>query len=132
MPRKDLWNQVDSGLIQHLQKHPELENRILLPKVSELAPADQFLRTLLLEKQGDYSTAQTVEDIALKGLYTPEYRSCWQRQLEVLVDQLSGTREPIVDLALGRGYLVKKMLIELDNPVVATDFSPGILRRNRQ
>ena len=132
LPRKDLWDQVASGLIQHLQQHPELTKRILLLPVTELVPADQFLRTLLLEEQGDYTTAQKVEAIALKGLYTPAYRSCWQRQLDAVIDQLSGTQEPIIDLASGRGYLIKKILTELDNPVVATDFSPGILRRNRQ
>lgn len=39
--------------------------------------------------------------------------------------------EPVVDLASGRGYLVEVLARELDRPIVATDFSPRVLRRDR-
>jgi len=39
---------------------------------------------------------------------------------------------PIVDLASGRSYLVEKIVQSLKRPVIASDFSPSVLRRDRQ
>ena len=38
----DLWEQVDSGLIQHLREHPELEHQLMEVPLDTLAPTDQF------------------------------------------------------------------------------------------
>lgn len=132
LPRNDLWEQVDSGLIQHLREHPELERQLMEVPLDTLAPADQFFRALVLEERGNYIEAQIVEDSANKGLYTPEYTNCWNSQLDYVVEWLSTTDGPIVDLASGRCYLVAKLVRRLNRPVVATDFSPGVLRRARR
>ena len=52
--------------------------------------------------------------------------------MEYVVEWLSTTEGPIVDLASGRGYLVEKLVRELKRPVVATDFSPRVLRSDRE
>ena len=132
LPRNDLWEQVDSGLIQHLRAHPELERQLVETPLDELTPADQFLRALVLEAHGQFEEAQVVEDVATRNLYTAEYKQCWDKQVDMLVERLSTGDGPIVDLASGRGYLVKRLIREFDRPVVVTDFSPGVLRRNRE
>ena len=131
-PRNDLWEQVDSGLIRHLREHPELEQQLMETALDTLAPADQFFRALVLEERGDFIEAQRAEESANKGLYTPEYMQCWNSQLDYVLERLSTTDGPIVDLASGRGYLVEKIVRKLKRLVVATDFSPGVLRRNRK
>lgn len=132
LPRNDMWEQVDSGLIQHLQEHPELEKQLMEVPLDTLAPADQFFRANVLEERGNYIEAQIVEDSANKGLYTPDYINCWNSQMDYVIERLSGVDGPIVDLASGRCYLVEKMARRLKRPVVATDFSPRVLRRDRR
>lgn len=130
--RNDLWEEVDSGLIQHVHEHPELDHQLTDVPLDTLAPADQFFRALLLEERGKYIEAQIAEASAHKGLYTVEYLNCWHSQFDYIVEWLSTTAGPIVDLASGRGYLVEKLARKLKNPIIATDFSPRVLRRNRE
>jgi uncharacterized protein YbaR (Trm112 family) len=132
LPRNDLWEQADSGLLQHLREHSELERQLMDVPLNTLAPADRFFRALVLEEQGNFKESRIAENSAIKGLYTPEYLQCWNSQLDYVVEQISKTQGPIVDLASGRGYLVEKLVRELKRPVVATDFSPRVLRRDRR
>jgi ubiquinone/menaquinone biosynthesis C-methylase UbiE len=46
--------------------------------------------------------------------------------------KLSESDGPIVDLASGRCYLVEEMAQSLKYPIVATDFSPRVLRQDRR
>jgi uncharacterized protein YbaR (Trm112 family) len=132
LARHDLWEQVDSGLVQHLRAHPELERQLLDPPLDSLAPADQFFRALALEARGNFADARIAEETASRDLYTPEYMACWGREVDYVVEQLSTAEGPIVDLASGRGYLVEKLVRALKRPVVATDFRPAVLRRDRR
>jgi uncharacterized protein YbaR (Trm112 family) len=132
LQRNDLWEQVDSGLMQHLREHPELERQLMEAPLNTLAPTDQFFRAGVLEEQGNFIEAQTIADLADKGLYTPELINCRNSQLDYVVEWLSTTEGPIVDLASGMGYLVEKVVRELKRPIVATDFSPRVLRRDRK
>lgn len=132
LPRNDLWEQVDSPLIQYLSEHPERERQLMEVPLDALAPADQYFRAVVLEGRGNYVEAKMAEDSANKGLYTPEYTSCLNSQLEYVIEWLSTTEGPIVDLASGRCYLVEKLVRRLERPIVATDFSPRVLRRDRQ
>ncbi|HET9913252.1 MAG TPA: methyltransferase domain-containing protein [Anaerolineales bacterium] len=132
LPRNDLWEQADSGLMQYLREHSELEHQLMDAPLNTLAPADQFFRALILEEQDNFMEAQIAENSANKGLYIPEYLQCWNSQLDYVVEWLFTTQGPIVDLASGRGYLVEKLVRELKRPVVATDFSPRVLRRDRR
>ncbi len=130
--RGDLWEQVDSGLMQYLHERSDLEQRLLETPLNSLAPADQFYRALALEARGNYSEARAAEEAARTGLYTPEYLNCWNSQVEYVVEWLSTRAGPIVDLASGRGYLAEQLVRRLKRPGVVTDFSPSVLRRDRR
>jgi uncharacterized protein YbaR (Trm112 family) len=131
LSRNDLWEQMDSGLVRYLREHPELERQLLDSPLEKLNATDQFFRALVLEAQGNYREARTVEETAMRGLYTPEYLACWTSQFDYVIAQLSASSGPIVDLASGRCYLVEILANRLQRPVVATDFSPAVLRHNR-
>ena len=132
LPRDDLWEHVDSKLTQYLRKHPELEQQLMDVPLATLAPADQFFRSLVLEERGNYIEAHLAEESANKGLYTEDHTRCQNSQLDYVVEWLSATDGPIVDLASGRCYLAEKLLRRLNRPIVITDFSPVVLRNNRR
>ncbi len=131
LPRNDMWEQVDSGLLRYLLDHPEIERQVMETPIDQLSPADQFMKTLLLEVQGQFVEAKMLEEVAKEHMYTAEYRDCWSHQAGALIDQLSGDEGPIIDLASGRGYLLDQLLRESNRSLVATDFSPHVLRRNQ-
>jgi uncharacterized protein YbaR (Trm112 family) len=130
--REDLWEEADSWLVQHLHDNPNVESQLMDVPLENLGPADQLFRALVLEERGEFGEAKIAEENATKRMYTSEYRNCWDRQVEFLLNQLEGSRGPIVDLASGRCYLVEHLVNELDAPIVATDFSPRVLFRNRR
>ncbi len=131
-PRKDLWEQADSELTEYLQQHPDVERQLMEPPLEALSPADRFYRAVVLEARGDYTAARAAEDSANQELYTAEYLACWDNQVNYLIEQVSRSQGPIVDLASGRCYLVESLARHLDHPIVATDFSPVVLRRDRR
>ena len=132
LPRDDLWKLVDSRLMQYLREHPKVERKLMDVPLDSLGPADQFFRAMALEERGEYAEAKAVEELADEGLYTPEVRACRDSQYEYMLEHLSGVEGPIVDLASGRCYLVERMARALERPIVATDFSPSVLRRDRR
>lgn len=132
LQRDDLWEQVESQLVQALRKHPELEEQLMGVSKDKLGPADLFYRAMVLEERGEYLEAKEVEQLAEEGIYTPEYGACLQSQCDHVIEQLSKSDGPIVDLASGRCSLVEMMAQRLDRPIIATDFSPQVLRRNRR
>ena len=40
LPRNDLWGQLDSGLMQHLRDHPEIERQLMEVPLDTLDPTD--------------------------------------------------------------------------------------------
>ncbi|MGC8785826.1 MAG: methyltransferase domain-containing protein, partial [Anaerolineae bacterium] len=132
MPREDLWEQVDSRLAQYLAAHPEVEHQLLDVPLETLAPADQFFRAMILDERGDYASAQIAADVARSGIYTQEYLACSNNQIKHALEYLSTADGPIVDLASGLCHFVERMARELPQPIVATDFSPRVLRRDRR
>lgn len=131
LPRNDMWEQAGSGLSAYLREHPEVERGLMEPPAEALNPADQFFRAMVLEDQGRYAEARSLETLANTAIYTPEYMQCWSSQIDYVVAQLTGGSGPVVDLASGRGYLAEQLLRGLDRPVIATDFSVRVLRRDR-
>lgn len=132
LPRDDLWEQVESGLNTYLRANPEVERRLMDGPAGDLAPADQFFRALVLEERGDFDAARALAEVAQQGLYTPEYRACHEWQQRYVVERLAGQARPVVDLASGRGALVEAMARQLTLPIIASDFSPRVLRRDRR
>ena len=132
LPRNDLWEQGLAGLTGYLHDHPDVERRLMHSTLEDLSPADQFFRALVLEESGDYVAAKAVEEMAQSGLYTAEYMACLETQSDFALDFLESAEGPILDLASGRGYLVERMVRRLEQPIIASDFSLRVLRRNRR
>ncbi len=128
----DLWQQVDSALLDHLEEHPEVKKKLLYGPVDALSPADQFFRSMALEELGEFEKSRTLEAKANHGIYTEAYMACWDSQIEYVVKELAQGSGPVVDIASGHGYLAEKILLETERPMIITDFSPHVLRRNKQ
>jgi len=73
-----------------------------------------------------------LERAAHVGLCTAGHLACWESQYDYVLEHLSSSNGPIVDIASGGGYLVDKMTSKLARPIVATDFSPRVLRRDQR
>lgn len=125
LPREDLWEQVDSRLNQVLREKPDLEAQM---RDSD-NPADQFFLSMVFEERGEFAAAKTLFDRAFPAIYTDGYLAGSDRQMDFVLESIQSG--PVVDLASGRGYLVKRLLKHGIAPVIATDFSPRILRRDR-
>lgn len=132
LPRNDLWEQAGSGLTRYLGEHPDVERQLMDCPPETLGAADLFFRAMALEDRGDFDRARELLDRAHEGLYTAKYRACFDRELDGIVSRLKNGDGPVVDLASGRAVLVERMVAALDRPIIATDFSPRILRRNRR
>ena len=132
LEREDLWEEVDSALAKHLREYPELDAQLIKVPLEALGPADQLFRAMILEERGDFAGAELAEDRAHEGLYTQDYLRCWQLQVDTLIEAVKDSDGPIVDLASGRCYLVGKLIEQTNAPIIASDFSSRILRRNRR
>ena len=132
LPRNDLWEQLDSQLIQYLRENPQIESKLMDAPLNTLNPADQFFRAQILEERGEFAQAKAIASLARSKLYAPEYLKCYNAQINYFIAQLSIFDGPIIDLASGRGDLAELLVHKLKLPIVFTDFSPQILRRNRR
>lgn len=132
LPRNDMWAQAETGLEAYLRERPDVQRQLMETPLHELSPADQFFRAQFLEAQGDFERAQPIFDQVQSDLYVPETLICFESQLHYLMDHLKDGDGPVVDLASGRMDLAAEMARNLNRPLVATDFSPTILRRNRR
>lgn len=130
--RNDLWEVSDTKLTHSLRENPQVEHQLMDSEIDALGPADQFFRTLVLEEQGNYDQARDLATMATRRLYTPEWLSAYQSEAAHLVGRISLQGGPLVDLASGRCDLVQVLAGELGRPVVATDFSPRVLRNSRR
>jgi SAM-dependent methyltransferase len=122
----DLWDEAESGLSRVLRENPEIERELLDPPPDELAPADGFLRALVLEERG---WADEV-DAAVARLHPSETLACMAAQIDAVCARVDG--ELVVDLASGRGMLLERLQRIVEGTLVATDISPRVLRRARR
>jgi uncharacterized protein YbaR (Trm112 family) len=132
LPRNDLWERVESGLAAYLRQNPEVERALLAGPAEALGPADRFFRSMVLEERSEYAEARRLAQEAFPEIYTREYLDCSQREVDYLVRRLQSGSGPIVDLASGRGVLAEALADRLDRPIVMTDFSLTVLRRDRR
>lgn len=132
LERNDLWEQVDNRLDHLLKQHPELDNRLMDVPLDTLGPVDQHYRADVHKSRGDIEAANAAYSISKKGLYSADTIRCWDNQMDYLINDVSQSKNPIVDLASGDCILVRRILKELPNSIVVTDFSPNILVKNRK
>ena len=131
LERQDLWEDVESNLTHMLKNSPRIETQLMDAPLDSLNPADQMFRAMILDERGDFARAEVAEETAHQGLYTTDYLRCWQNQVRLLLERLGGSNEPILDLASGRCYLVGRMASLGAAPIIASDFSIRVLRRDR-
>ena len=131
LSRDDLWVQMDGWLPKYLQEHPDIEYRLMESPLEELGPADQRFRANVLEERGQFDEARATRESATP-IYTAQHLSASASQIDFVVERLSSGTGPVIDLASGAGGLIEEMARNLTRPVVATDFSPTILRRARR
>lgn len=132
LPRNDLWEQMGSALATYVCEHPDVDRQLMQSPLQSLSPADRFFRALVLDERGDYDQAKAIAEVTLPLLYTPEYLACHETQRAWVIERVRAAEGPVVDLASGHCQLVEQMARILDHPVVATDFSIRVLRRNRR
>lgn len=131
LPRNDLWENVDNRLFEFLEIHPEIEKALMESPLEALSPVDQHYRGVILEQREKYDEAKEVYRKAEEGLYTADSIRCLESQLDYVIEELAENEGPVVDLASGAGKLVNRIIKNLKIPLVVTDFSPSILRKNK-
>lgn len=131
LERNDLWETGNNALETFFKENPEIEKQLMEGDLNKLSPADKFIKASVLENRNQLDDSAKLFKIAKNGLYTNEYISCWNKQIEYLYDKLCASNEPIIDLASGRGYLIEELARKTKAFLVATDFSPRILKRNQ-
>ena len=132
LKRNDLWEQVNSRLDQLLRQHPEIKKKLMDVPLDTLGAVDQHYRGDVHLSRGEREAATDAYSLAQKGLYSAETIRCWDNQMDYLINEVSKSDSPIVDLASGKCGLVKRMLKNLPNMIVVTDFSPTVLVMNRK
>jgi uncharacterized protein YbaR (Trm112 family) len=132
LPREDMWAQAASGLQTYLAQNPHIRCQLMDTPADTLTPADRFFRAQVLEDNGAFVEARALRASALPHLYTPGYLACHESQYQYVLARLAEGSGPILDLASGLCGLVKRILTASQRPVIVSDFSPTILRRNRR
>lgn len=131
LPRNDLWEQV-AQLEQYLKQNPGLEEKLMDVPIDTLGPVDQHYRGRLHKARGEIEAANEAFSLSHKAMFSEETNRCIDSQMDFVLDEVSQFDCPIMDLASGECELVKKMLKDLPNSIVVTDFSPTVLERDRK
>ncbi len=130
LPRNDLWEQV-AQLEQYLKQNPGLEEKLMGVPIETLGPVDQFYRGRLHKARGEIKAANEAHSLSHRTMFSAETNRSIDSQIEFVINEVSQHEGPIVDLASGECELVTRMLKNLPNPIVVTDFSPTVLQRDR-
>jgi len=131
LPRNDLWEQV-AQLEQYLKQNPGLEKKLMDVPIDTLGPVDQHYRGRLHKARGEIEAANEAFSLSHKAMFSEETNRCIDSQMDFVLDGVSQYEGPIVDLASGECELVKRILKDLPNSIVVTDFSPTVLERDRK
>lgn len=129
--RNDLWEQSESELEKYLRKNPDIYDKLMNAPEDEMNGADHWFKATYFELKNDFEISSRTFKNAFKKIYTKDYVDGWESQIDFILNNIESNK-PIIDIASGKGYLVEKLLKETKNYVVATDFSPTILTRNKE
>jgi uncharacterized protein YbaR (Trm112 family) len=132
LPRDDLWDETGDELSRQLKENPQLAEQLIQAPLFALTPADRFLRAMVLEEQGHFEQARAIYAAAKAELYRAEHLICQESQVDYLIDRLVGEKGPVVDLASGLCEFVQEVVSRTGRPVIATDYSLRVLRRDRR
>ncbi len=109
LKRNDLWEQVDR-LEQYLKQHPGLEERLMDVPLDTLGPVDQHYRGDVHKTRGDIEAANAAYSISRKAMYSADTTRCMDSQMDYLINEVSQSDSPIVDLASGECALVSSCI----------------------
>ena len=128
---EDLWENANSQIEDLVRSEPEKARLLLESPVEGMNPTDLFFRGLILESRERFQEAKEARDLAWAGSYSSEQQACVRGQMDFVKREVAGCAGPVVDLASGMGTLLEVLLPAATQHVVATDFSPRVLRRDR-
>lgn len=131
LSRNDLWEQSESELEKYLNKNSEICDKLMNTPEDKMNGADYWYKATYFELKNDFETSSRMFKNAFKKIYTQDYIDGCESQIDFILNNIESNK-PIIDIASGKGYLVEKLLKETKNYVVATDFSPTILSRNKE
>src|ERR1039458_9132323 len=126
------WEQTESGLRKYLRAEPDRERALLTGTPDQMNAADLFCRGLLVEEEGRFEEAEQLITAAVNRSYRREYLEASEAQLQCTSALAAESRSPVVDVASGRGTLVRALVAQASCGVVASDVSPLVLRRMRR
>lgn len=131
LSRNDLWQKSESELEKYLREKPDIYEKLMNTPEEELNGADYWFKASYFENKRDFITSSRMFKNAFEKIYSQDYISGWKTQMDYIINEIKDNK-PIVDIASGKGYLIEKLLKETKNYIVATDFSPTILARNKE
>ncbi|MCM1991843.1 methyltransferase domain-containing protein [Oceanirhabdus seepicola] len=132
LPRNDLWEKGESGLEKHFKENPEIYKELMTTPEEELNGADYWFKASYLDMKGNYEESSRMYKRTHEKIYTQDSINGLKSQKEFVIKNIENDNDTIVDIASGKGYLVEAMLQDTNNYIIATDFSPIILERNRE
>lgn len=130
LTENDPWETADSQMMMMFKQYPEMEQALLQAEEEAASPNDLFIKTLILDERGDFLEAKRTYESAHTGLYTEEMISSMKSQFNFVIHNITDKEVPIVDIASGRCLFAEELVLKTENPIVITDLSPRILRRN--
>lgn len=131
LSRNDLWEQGESGLEKYLKENPDTYEKLMNTPEEELNGVDYWYKATYFELKNDFGISSRMFKNAYKKIYTQDYIDGLKSQIDFIINNIESNK-PIIDIASGKGYLVEKLLRQTNNYVIATDFSPTILARNKR
>ncbi|MBD8047897.1 MULTISPECIES: methyltransferase domain-containing protein [Clostridium] len=132
LSRNDLWQQGESGIEKCFRENPEIFNKLMNTPEEKLNGADHFFKASYFEIKRDYERSSKMFKNAVEKVYTKDYIYGMKSQREFVINNIVDDDKVIVDIASGKGYLVEELLNKRKNYILATDFSPTILLRNKE
>lgn len=122
----DTWAAAESALSRYLRENPDAERALLDAPLESLNGADAYLRGSVLEERGgDPTDAYARAD---RECYPEEFRAARDATLDHVVELVRGGDGTVLDVATGRGTLLRLLAAATTRPLVASDVSEHVLR----
>ncbi|MCK8058658.1 MULTISPECIES: methyltransferase domain-containing protein [unclassified Fusibacter] len=128
--RNDLWEKVDGVIVNFFNENPDIFKELENADPHTMNGTDLWYLASYYESKENFDKSQALFDIAFPKIYEADYLSAWRSGMDYITDSLQ-PEKIMVDIASGKGYLVRRTLEKTTNKVVATDFSPTVLVRNK-
>ncbi len=131
LSRNDLWEQNEYKIEKYFKENPDICEKLMNTPEEELNGADYWFKASYFEMKKDYMISSRMFKNAFKKIYTQDAIEGQESQIDFIINNIESNKT-IIDIASGKGYLVEKLLKQTNNYVVATDFSPTVLARNKE